>query len=102
MKKYVCPHCGEPTITPLQKAFAGNQKSKGVICPNCGGRCTNGMKSAVFHTITCFIGLAAIVVMYIVLDESFLPCLGVLVAVYLINTIVDAFFFPLAESLRID
>lgn len=55
MKKFECPHCGEKTISPIKKAFAGNQKSKGVVCPKCGGHCTNDMKSAVFHTITDFI-----------------------------------------------
>lgn len=102
MKKYVCPHCGEATISPLKKAFAGNQKSKGVVCPNCGGRCTNGMKSAVFHSITCFIGLAANVFIYIKYDLSFLPLLGILITVFIINTVFDALFLPLAPSLRID
>lgn len=102
MKKYVCPHCGEAAISPLKKAFAGNQKSKGTLCPNCGKRCTNGMQSAIFHSITDFVGLAVNVFIYIRYDLSFLPILVTLTAVFLINTVFDAFFFPLVPSLRID
>lgn len=102
MKKYVCPHCGEATISPLQKAFAGNQKSKGVLCPNCGKRCTNGMQSAVFHTITDLVMLAAVVIMYIKLDLSTAPILAVMLAVFVINKLFDVLFFPLVPSLRID
>lgn len=102
MKKYTCPHCGEATISPIKKAFAGNQKSKGVLCPNCGKRCTNGMQSVVFHNITDFIMLVTVVSMYIKLDLSFFPILTVIAAVFLINKIFDALFFPLVPSLRID
>lgn len=102
MKKYVCPHCGEATISPLKKAFAGNQKSKGVLCPNCGKRCTNGMQSAIFHTVTGLIGLAAIVFFYIKLDVSYYYILAIILGVAVINTLFDALFFPLTESLRID
>ncbi|MCM1226680.1 MAG: hypothetical protein NC320_04535 [Clostridium sp.] len=102
MKKYVCPHCGEATISPLKKAFAGNQKSKGVLCPNCGKRCTNGMQSAIFHSITDFIMLAAVVFLYIRLNLSFVPILAVIAIVFVINRLFDALFFPLVPSLRID
>lgn len=102
MKKYVCPHCGEATISPLKKAFAGNQKSKGVLCSNCLKRSTNGMQSAVFHTITDFIMMLSVVIMYIKLDLSFLPILAVIATVLVINRVFDALFFPLVPSLRID
>ncbi len=102
MKKYVCPHCGEKTFSPLKKAFAGNQKSKGVICPECGKRCTNGMQSAVFHSITDSLMLIIAIVMYIKLDLSFYMILSVLIIVFVINTIFDALFFELVPSLRID
>lgn len=102
MKKYICPYCGEPTVSPLKKAFAGNQKSKGIACPNCGKRCTNGMQSAVFHTVTDSIMLIIVVIMYIKIELSYLPILAVIVAVFIINHVFDALFFPLAPSLRID
>ena len=28
MKKFECPHCGEKTISPIKKAFAGNQSAR--------------------------------------------------------------------------
>lgn len=102
MKKYVCPHCGEATISIFKKAFAGNQKSKGTSCPNCGGKCTNGMQSAIFHTITDTLMLIATVVMYIKIDNSFLPIIITIAIVFIINTIFDALFFPLVSTLRID
>lgn len=102
MKKYVCPHCGEATISPIKKAFAGNQKAKGVVCPNCGKRCTNGMQSAVFHTITDFIMLVAVVIMYIKLDLSTMPILAVMLVTFIVNKLFDILFFPLVPSLRID
>ncbi len=102
MKKYVCPHCGEETISIFKKAFAGNQKSKGTPCPNCGGRCTNGMQSAIFHTVTDALMLIAAVVLYIKLENSFLPIITVIAIVFVLNTLFDAFFFPLVPTLRID
>ena len=102
MKKYKCPHCGERSITPLKKAFAGNQKSKGVMCPSCGKHCTNGMQSAIFHTITDLLMLIAAVIMYIKTDLSFFPIIIVIIVTFIINKIFDALFFPLVPSLRID
>ncbi len=102
MKKYVCPHCGEETISPLKKAFAGNQKSKGTLCPNCGKRCTNGMQSAIFHTITDSIMLILVIIFYIKLDLSMIPIAVAIAAAFVINKIFDAFFYPLVPSLRID
>lgn len=102
MLKYKCPHCGEPTISPLKKAFAGNQKSKGVACPNCGGRCTNGMQSAVFHTIIDIIMLAIVLVAYVKMDVSTWVIIAALLGAAVINRIFDALFFPLDKSLRID
>lgn len=102
MKKYVCPHCGEETISPLKKAFAGNQKSKGTLCPNCGKRCTNGMQSAIFHTITDSIMLIIVIIFYIKLDLSMIPIAVTIAATFVINKIFDAFFYPLVPSLRID
>lgn len=102
MKKYVCPHCGEATVSPLKKAFAGNQKSKGVVCPNCGKRCTNGSQSAIFHTVVDFLMLAAIVFFYICVDYSGFYIILVMLAAFVLNKLFDALFFPLVPSLRID
>lgn len=102
MKKYVCPYCGEETISPIKKAFAGNQKSKGTPCPNCGKRCTNGMQSAIFHTVIDGLMLLSCVVLYIILDLSFYYILIVIACAFVINTLFDLFFFPPVPSMRID
>lgn len=102
MKKYECPHCGENSISPLKKAFAGNQKSKGIVCPNCGKRCTNGMQSAIFHTIIDLLMLITVVIMYIKTELSFIPIIIIITLTFIINKIFDALFFPLEPSLRID
>ena len=104
MKKYTCPHCGNATISPLKKAFAGTPKSKGVICPECGKHCTNGMQSAVFHCVVDFIVFICVAVSYIKLPlgKSFYTMLGFLVAGFILNRLFDALFYPLTVSLRKD
>lgn len=104
MKKFECPHCGEKTINPLQKAFAGNQKSKGVVCPNCGKRCTNDMKSTYFHTVVDLLMLIAVVAIYFIAPagQNFFYMLIPIISAFVINKIADAFFFSLAPSMRID
>ena len=49
--KYKCPHCGEKTFSPIQKALCGNITSAGKHCPNCGGRCVNGKLCLTVRTI---------------------------------------------------
>lgn len=104
MKKYACPHCGEETISHLQKAFAGTQKSKGVICPKCGMHCTNGMKSAILHTVTDLIMLIIVIIFYFVMPSgrNFFYMAAAIIITYIVNRICDAFLFPLAPSLRLD
>ena len=104
MKKYACPHCGEKTITPLQKAFAGTQKSKGVICPNCGQRCTNGMKSSILHTVTDLIMLIIVIIFYFVMPSgtNFFYMEATIIITYIVNRICDSYLFPLAPRLRLD
>ena len=102
--KHTCPHCGEKTITPLKKAFAGNPQSKGTVCPNCGKRSTNELKSAVFHIVVDILVLIFIVYQYIVVESvvSNYYCIAAIVIAFLLNHIVDAFFFKLVPAIRLD
>ncbi len=102
--KHTCPHCGEKTISPIKKAFAGNPQSKGTVCPNCGKRSTNELKSAVFHIIIDAIVLAFCVYAYVnfVAMETALYMAGALVGGFIITHLVDAFFFKLVPAIRLD
>ncbi|MGN0620310.1 MAG: hypothetical protein ACI4I9_00440 [Porcipelethomonas sp.] len=104
MKKYECPHCGEKTITPLKKAFAGTQKSQGVKCPNCGTHCTNGMESSVFRCIVTMIVLIVSVVSYVKFEAnvSAVVIAASLVSGFILTHLFDALFYPLTVSLRMD
>lgn len=102
--KYTCPHCGEKTISPLKKAFAGNPKSKGTKCPKCGKRSTNELKSAAFHSIIYAIALIFCVYAYINLlaVETAIYMAASIVGAFIITHIADAFFFKLVPAIRLD
>ena len=102
--KHTCPHCGEKTISPMKKAFAGNPQSKGTTCPNCGKRSTNDMKSAVFHIVIDTIALVFIVYAYVKLltMESTIYMIAALAGAFVITHVVDAFCFKLVPAIRLD
>lgn len=102
--KHTCPHCGEKTINPLKKAFAGNPQARGTVCPNCGKRSTNELKSAVFHAIIDVIALIFIIYQYVAVESivsNYYSIAAILIA-FTINHIVDAFFFKLVPAIRLD
>lgn len=102
--KHTCPHCGEKTISPIKKAFAGNPQSRGTTCPKCGKRSTNDLKSAVFHIIVDAIALIFIVYAYINLlaAESAIYMIAAIAGAFIITHLVDAFFFKLVPAIRLD
>lgn len=102
--KHTCPHCGEKTISPIKKAFAGNPQSKGTVCPNCGKRSTNELKSAVFHIIIDAIVLAFCVYAYVnfIAAETAIYMGAALVGAFIVTHLVDAFFFKLVPAIRLD
>ncbi|MGN0614058.1 MAG: hypothetical protein ACI4JB_09195 [Porcipelethomonas sp.] len=102
--KHTCPHCGEKTISPLKKAFAGNPQSKGTTCPSCGKRSTNELKSAVFHAIVDALVLAFVVYAYICMPEtnSLYYMIGAILGAFVLTHAVDAFFFKLVPAIRLD
>ena len=105
--KHECPHCGEKCISPLKKAFAGNQQSKGTVCPNCGKRSTNDMHSSIFHIVIDLIALAIVIFIYLADEdnetfESFYYMAGAILGAFVITHVVDAFVFKLVPAIRLD
>lgn len=104
MKKFVCPHCGEPTFSPWQKALAGTLRSKGKPCPKCGKRACNGMGSIYFSTVVQGLGLVAIVVIYLFHTELWISSIlivGIILATLLLSFLFNMFFGKLVEPIRI-
>ena len=62
--KFTCPHCGEKTFSPLQKALCGNMTTLGKPCPACGRTCVNGKASLIIHIVLSVIGLGAVLFAY--------------------------------------
>ena len=101
--KFACPHCGQKTFTPIQKALCGGMSSKGKNCPECGGRCVNGKASLIFRTIMML--AAAIMIFYTYFTHTslsqifwfgFLP----LIAAYIICFLFDMFCGKLIEAIK--
>ena len=103
--KYTCPHCGEKTFTPLQKALAGSYRSVGKPCPNCGKKCCNGMGSIYFDSIISIIAFILILVLYMHSDSSnkiqSTVLMAVIIAVsFALSFLFRMFFGKLVEPIR--
>ncbi|MBE6848835.1 MAG: hypothetical protein E7502_02890 [Ruminococcus sp.] len=104
MKKHVCPHCGEPAFTPIQKALAGSLRTNGKPCPNCGRKCCNGMSSIYFSTTTGIIALIVIIAAYIQCTDKMVSTIIIIASILislLLNFLYDMFFGKLTEPIRI-
>lgn len=103
MSIYTCPHCGEKSFNPIQKAFAGQLNSKGKPCSKCGRLCVNGKAATAFNAIFCLAAFAGVIVTYLKQPyyEVFIV-VGLLFAMWFVPKIVNAFFFKLAQAIRID
>jgi len=85
----------------MQKAFAGGQNSKGVVCRECGGHVVNSAGYSIFSTVVMLACLAGILLAYVnYLDTS----LGLIffVSGIALPRIAAMFFFKPARSLRND
>ncbi len=103
--KYICPHCGEKTFSPLQKALAGSYRSMGKPCPNCGKRCCNGMASIYFDSIISVLAFVLIMILYMNSDSSnkiqSTVIMAVIIAVSLLLSFLFRMFFgKLVEPIR--
>lgn len=101
--KHTCPHCGEKTFSPIQKACCGGMSSQGKPCSHCGLRCVNGKLSLIVNSITLAIAMVMIFVTYFqhndlteVLIGGVLPLIGALV----FNFIFNMFFGKLVPAIK--
>lgn len=93
--KFTCPHCGEKTFTPLQKALAGSYKSVGKPCPKCGKKCCNGMGSIYFDNILSIIAFISVIVIYTNTDSSQKVQTSILMAVIIVGSFLLSFLFKM-------
>ncbi len=103
--KFACPHCGEKSFTPLQKAFAGSYRGMGKPCPNCGKRCCNGMEAIYFDAVISLIAFIIILIIYFKFDwsmklQSSLIIGGIIIASLVISFIFKMFFGDLVPPIR--
>lgn len=103
MSIYNCPHCGEKTFNPLTKAFAGQLNSKGKVCKKCGKRCVNGKGATIFNGIFSLAVFIAVVAVYLIWPaHDILIVIGLIASLFIVPRLVNAFFFKMAEAIRID
>lgn len=101
--KHICPHCGKPSFSPIQKALCGGMSSKGKPCMLCGKRCVNGMPSLIVNSVLRLVALGMIFWIYFVhttLEEVFLFGVVPLISAYVIGFLFDMFFGKLVAAIK--
>ncbi|MCM1006740.1 MAG: hypothetical protein NC485_02235 [Ruminococcus flavefaciens] len=109
MSIYTCPHCGKKGFTPITKALAGKMNSKGKPCKYCGTKCVNGKAATIFNVVYSVIVIVSIFVIYFTsqhhdfLAMREIPLMILLIlSEFIIPAVVNAFFFKMEESIRLD
>lgn len=111
---YTCPHCGKKSFNPWKKAFAGQLNSPGKVCMECGRKCVNGKGATIFNAIYSLIVIILVVFVYLKSQDFWGTSLewiayyevvinvGLIVSLFVVPKLVNAFFFRLAPAIRID
>jgi DNA-directed RNA polymerase subunit RPC12/RpoP len=109
MSIYTCPHCGAKSFNPLTKALAGTMKSKGRACPKCGMLCVNGKSATIFQAIFSVVAFIAVGYIYLhgadnewMFTHEVPMVFGLILSTIFVPKIVNAFFFKMEQSIRID
>jgi len=109
MSIYTCPHCGKKTFTPIKKAFAGQLNSTGKPCMECGKLCVNGTGATIFNAVYCLIAFVFVIIIYLngtknewMFFHEVPMVIGILLSMYVVPKLVNAFFFKLEPSIRIN
>ncbi len=83
--------------------MAGQLNSKGRPCKKCGKRCVNGKGATIFNAIFSVCVFATVIYIYLHPTIFEIPqVIGLILALFLVPRLVNAFFFRLTEAIRID
>ncbi len=103
--KYECAHCGAKSYSPLMKGRAGGMSSRGVACPECGGRCVNGKLNLIVNSIISGIAFIMIIVTYFTYETKMQIVYFAVIPLVLsliINFVFNMFFGKLIEAIKRD
>ncbi|MDR0918515.1 MAG: hypothetical protein LBM93_04610 [Oscillospiraceae bacterium] len=102
MKKFKCPYCKGEVCGHLKKSFAGSLKSKGIKCPHCSKRLTNGTVSAYVNAgIWTLAGLLEIG-NFLFVEDYGMNFVLLLIYAFVLCRLYDAFFGELEPSMRLE
>ena len=93
----------------MTKALAGKMNSKGKPCKHCGTRCVNGKGATIFNAIYSVI-VIVFMVWYFLNSQNHdalaireVPVVLLLIlSEFIVPAVVNAFFFKMEESIRLD
>ena len=103
--KFTCPHCGEKTFSPIQKALCGGMSSSGKRCPSCNARCVNGKLSLAFSTILRLSVLVIVIYNYFTSTDGngtnvILIGAALIAGAYAVGFLFDMFFGKLIPAIK--
>lgn len=88
--------------------------SPGKVCMECGRKCVNGKGATIFNAVYSLIAFALIVIVYLFAPKTLgteyewiahfemLIGAGLLLSIFIVPKIANAFFFKMTAAIRID
>lgn len=109
MSIYQCPHCGDKSFNPITKAMAGQLNSNGKPCKKCGRLCVNGKGATIFNAVFAVMCFVLVILTYLkspgigwLYPIEKQVVIGLILAVFIVPKIVNAFFFKMEPAIRIE